>query len=665
MSKLKLPQIQKVELRSFSLYSSKPRINVSLPNGVFCLAGANGLGKSTFLAAINYAITGRVADPTRDFKSVEEYYSHTGQFVSEFFSGRINDNDREAAAISLEMRVGDRLYHITRGIFEINQLRIFEIRAIDQSQKLLQDFAELSPTERHTKYTEQIISDIGLHSFDQLVFLQHFVLTFDERRFLLFWNPPVLEQALYLAFGVDHADARRADTLRRERDKAASLARNANWQATEVRKKIDELESKAAQNSRIDPKENDVVAEHRELLDQAESQKTKVERVESELKDVDLNVAALSAEQFSLRNQYTEEFSTYINGRSHLLYHPLIAASIEDANCGLCGASGKRVADAVRLSVSTDKCPLCGSPIPTKRNDLGDSRSAKKLQALDKKLGEIKDKIDAASKARARIAGALENAQRDLQSCEARLDKFAQANQKSLERLKHLDTGSAGISTILEQYQSQMEDFERRKKEEYNKRDEKQRELKKFQQRLEIQYREAEELFVPLFNELAFKFLGIELEIRLETKTASGVNLILDVKGTTRRQHHQLSESQRFFIDIALRMALAQHMSDPENGSCLFIDTPEGSLDIAYESRAGDMFAHFIESGYRIVMTANINSSRMLRSLAEKCGRAKMTLHRMTSWAELSEVQVEENKLFEGAFREIERALVQSPAKAK
>ena len=661
MPGLRFPQIQKAVLTSFSLYSSKPVINVSFSSGVFCLAGANGLGKSTFLAAINYAITGRVAEPTRDFKSVEEYYRHTIPFISDFFSGRINENDRDAAEISLEMLVGSGLYHITRGLFETDQLRSLEIRAIDPPHKILHDFSELTPTERHTEYTKQITQDIGLNSFDQLVFLQHFVLTFDERRNLLFWSPPVLEQALFLAFGVDYADAKKADTLRRERDKARSLAGNYNWQATEVRKKIDELEPRTPQYPKVGRQDDNAVSEHRELLEQTENQKTRVERLESELKDVDLKIASLSAEQFSLRNQYTDEFSVYIRGHSQLLYHPLIAASIQDAKCGLCGTTGKKVAETVRHNVSAHECPLCGSPVSTNEDAATDPQSAKRLQELDKKLGEITNKIDEASKTRARTANELERARLELKSSEDRLDEFEQANQGILEKLKHTDGMATGIAAVLEKYQSQMEEFERKKKEAYNRRDEKQRELKKLQQKLETQYRAAEEQFVPLFNDLAFKFLGIELEVKLETKTTSGVNLVLEVKGTTRRQYHQLSESQRFFIDIALRMALAQYMSDPESKACLFIDTPEGSLDIAYESRAGDMFAHFIANGYRIVMTANINSSRMLRSLAEKCGRSRMILHRMTSWAELSEVQVEENRLFREAYREIERALDQTP----
>jgi ABC-type cobalamin transport system ATPase subunit len=170
-------------------------------------------------------------------------------------------------------------------------------------------------------------------------------------------------------------------------------------------------------------------------------------------------------------------------------------------------------------------------------------------------------------------------------------------------------------------------------------------------------YDEAEAEFVPSFTDLAQRFLGLDLTIRIETEHSVGVSLLLEVKSSVRRQFHQLSESQRFFIDMALRMAMIKYMSAPDGKGTFFVDTPEGSLDIAYESRAGDMFARFMQDGFRIVMTANINTSRLLLSLAERCGQQTMDLCRMTAWTELSDVQRDEEHLFDEALALIEKAM--------
>src|SRR5207237_7942840 len=46
------------------------------------------------------------------------------------------------------------------------------------------------------------------------------------------------------------------------------------------------------------------------------------------------------------------------------------------------------------------------------------------------------------------------------------------------------------------------------------------------------------------------------------------------------------------------RYSLAQHMRGSAGGATLYIDTPEGSLDVAYESRAGERFADFVDAAH-------------------------------------------------------------------
>ena len=54
-------KIEKVIIRNFSLYpKNNAVVNESINKGVYCLAGANGLGKTTFLNIINYGLTGLV-----------------------------------------------------------------------------------------------------------------------------------------------------------------------------------------------------------------------------------------------------------------------------------------------------------------------------------------------------------------------------------------------------------------------------------------------------------------------------------------------------------------------------------------------------------------------------------------------------------------------------
>ena len=71
--KLNLPHITKVTLRRFSLFTANPDPEFVCGKGVMRLVGANGIGKSTLLTAINFCLTGIIPDPNRTFESMEEY----------------------------------------------------------------------------------------------------------------------------------------------------------------------------------------------------------------------------------------------------------------------------------------------------------------------------------------------------------------------------------------------------------------------------------------------------------------------------------------------------------------------------------------------------------------------------------------------------------------
>lgn len=646
--KLKLPHVRHLVLKNFSLYSTQPVVDVAFDRGVFCLAGANGLGKSTFLAALNFALTGRVSDPNRTFLSIPEYYKHTEEFSSDFFDGRIDESDREFAETKLEMTVGTQTYRLTRGMFEPDELR--ELDIVDEDGAPLVRKKNAKPRDLHEEYCKHLITDIGLHSFEQFVFLQHFVFTFDERRHLLFWDEKILERALYIAFGVDQSAAERADELRRESEKADSLARNANWQATEIRKKLEDLQKALGGKASVDDPA-DLRAEHERLSQRTDDLERRTRAVDNALKDASLKISDLSARQASLRTDYEAEFSKRFQTTSAVAQSPVVAMSLSGNKCEVCGTEGEAVATAIRRKLDNHQCPMCEQAIRS-----GPAKDVKAIQALDHQISTVRVLLADAVKQRDRLQKESAEVQSNWSFARNALVAFEEENRVALEAFMR-SKQSDGVDSTIRRYRAQIEELLEKKRSQYEKRNERRRELAVLQKGLVDRYDEAEAEFVPSFTDLAQRFLGLDLTIRLETQHNVGVTILLEVKSHARRQFHQLSESQRFFIDMALRMAMIKYMSAPESKGTFFVDTPEGSLDIAYENRAGDMFARFTQDGFRIVMTANINTSRLLLSLAEKCGQQMMDLCRMTAWTELSDVQREEEHLFAEALDLIEKAM--------
>jgi len=397
-----------------------------------------------------------------------------------------------------------------------------------------------------------------------------------------------------------------------------------------------------------------VKTRHQALTEEVEHKERDVEQKNGQLNDAELKRMQASSLLTSLEADYASEFSKQVNKRSRVVMHPLIKTSISEQTCSLCGSHAPHVAKSIQAKIDENLCPLCNSPIP------GESTGQdfmKALRDIDKRIAETRKQLDSANKSKERISLELQGVEAELEGMRASLRQYESDNERALMQL--LSPGS-GIDLAVKKKTGEMQEYLKRKDEQYTKRDEKQKELLKLYHELRQRYMESEKDFVPLFRKLASLFIGMDLDMRMDysTSVASlGLSFTIEMQGSVRRQLYQLSESQKFFLDIALRMALAQYMSAPQGKACLFIDTPEGSLDIAYESRAGQMFAAFVETGHDIIMTANINTSQILQRMATLCGKSKMTLHRMTSWAPLSEVQLKEEKLFEHAYSVIETAL--------
>jgi energy-coupling factor transporter ATP-binding protein EcfA2 len=156
-------------LRKFSLFTANPDVEFECGNGVLCLIGANGIGKSTLLSAINFCLTGIVPESGREFRSMEEYYELSLRNSANYFQGRIFENDREEAEIRLWFQVGDYEYIIKRGLFEHEELRELSVVNTNDGVSIL---SEIDNTRRecHQHYTAQLTQHVGLSTFAEFVF---------------------------------------------------------------------------------------------------------------------------------------------------------------------------------------------------------------------------------------------------------------------------------------------------------------------------------------------------------------------------------------------------------------------------------------------------------------------------------------------------------------
>lgn len=653
MSKYNFPKIENVIIRNFSLYSKNGDVhdvNEKINEGVYCLAGANGLGKTTFLNALNYGLTGIVLAPNKEVLSPQEIVDVNKRFTSRYFDGRIVEEDKENAEIEISLKINNKYYKFIRGFFENDSLRYLEIFKMDNKKKIPVISTEnLTPKELKKKYETEIAKDICINNFEYFIFLQLYVLTFDENRRMIFWDKHASSHALSIAFNTSTEDAEKLIAIKRKMDKLESDARNSRWQATQIDKRRQNLISNYEGNT---DKET-IKIDYKDLLKKHEVIKNEYHNVKIEYDTLLKKQSYLNSEILHLRMEHTKLFSIYSEPRSKLLNNAYVNMSLSKKECIICGAKSEQVIESIQNNLYKENCPLCNTKI-------NDNKEQEQNQLLEK-IEKNDDKISRRTNELENITLKSSSKKLELEKVEyefIEIDKQKDLFEKNNPFILSKTTGNESIDSVVKAYKEQFNEFDKISKEKYKERDELQPDYVSLQAKIESAYKEAEVDFVPIFQKLAKSFIGYDLIINFSESKSRDMKLVLELKNTARTDSSKLSESQRFFLDIALRMSLAIYLSKQSNVATMLIDTPEGSLDIAYESRAGEMFASFVKDyNQNIFMTANINASQLLISLANKCGKSKMQFKRMLDWTDLSIIQQEGENLFEQVYDNIENAL--------
>ncbi|MFE0015963.1 AAA family ATPase [Mesorhizobium sp. NPDC059054] len=653
--KISLPTIERVALENFDLYSHEPNATTIIKRPVFCLIGANGLGKSTFLNTVNFAITGVIPDPNRKFQSAEDYFRNAGRAErsDDYFSGRITEHARSISSVTVGLVWPTTKLSVTRDLFGtagVTRLTICDLTTgeIDERRSTDESGGDLS-----SAYQNEILKLSGLEEFAQFVFLVHFVATFDEGRHLLMWDDAALTNALYLAFGADPIAARAADKLQRDMDRESSRGRNVRFSARHVADRIKQLADLLNDAETDDHATRaDLQARHDALIAHQSQTEQRMRRKQAELRDADLKWTDLSASLTETQLEYRRLFSSRLQQSSSVEHHPIVRATLSEDRCALCGMV--HAAPKVQSHLDKGHCPLCESVLDRSSTD---DTAIPALQRLDREIAHIRNELATILESRSRISDEFIAAQASEEAAAIGLKQFEEKEASALARVQ---TGSnfSAIQKEIDKLEMERQQFLSQSEAHYKKRDELREQLRSYEKALKVQYEAGSERFVPRFRELAEDFIGLPIDVELEHRQGandSGFGLRLRMGDQLRLQPDTVSESQRFFIDIALRMALSEFMA--EDSATLLIDTPEGSLDIAYEARAGSMFSKFVLEGNRLLMTANLRSSHLVLRLAQLQKHSGMQIVRMTDWTDLSEVQRSEEALFTEAYNSIDAAL--------
>jgi DNA repair exonuclease SbcCD ATPase subunit len=548
--------------------------------------------------------------------------------------------------------VNGKFMRIIRSFENREGLRVFELYEEKNNKKhSLFKNNTLNQIELLKAYEQAIVDEVGIGKFSYFMFFQLYVLTFDENRRLLFWDNRASTNALSIAFNDNLEDTEKMLLLKKRMEEYESYGRNARWQATQIKNEIERLINTSKQQD--DSGYKILKEEYYKMTNEVENLEEIYNEINIEYDTLLKRQNIINSEILQLKTVYRKLFSSYSEPRSSLINNPYMQLSKRENKCFLCGAEGHQIIESIEQRLySLSVCPACGTTINN-----GDEKEQSKLMSkikkidrdLDSKNKELEELILESEVKKVE----LDKKYIELNRLKSKLVKFEKENKN----ISFTRTGEVPVDTLIEEYQKQYDKNDKNSIDYYTKRDKLAPEYRSLQEKVKKEYKNRENVFVPLFKKFAFSFIGLDLNIFSNVK-GKNIALYFELQNTARTAPYQLSESQRFFLDIALRMALVIHLSRGSNAASLFIDTPEGSLDIAYENRVGKMFAEFVnEFNQSIVMTANINASQLLVSLAEQCGGENMEFRRMLEWTDFSDIQREGEYLFNRVYKNIEKKL--------
>ncbi|MDW2665708.1 AAA family ATPase [Enterobacter hormaechei] len=540
-NKISLPIIKRVQLFNFDLYTNTPDIDTTISKEVYCLIGANGLGKSTFLNTITYAITGAIPLIERSFLSAQDYYKNAlkPSRTHDYYDGRISESLRSDARVLVELECNNNKIKLERYIFgdcKVSNLTIKENNKISNYTA-----PEVLSSTIDDIYKTKICEWSGLQDFSQYVFLFHFLMVFDESRHLLLWNDNILTNALYIAFGTDPSIAALTDKLQNEMEKESSRGRNAKFAARQLTQQIDEL-LKLIKNNHDNSSltDSEIMEEHKKLKDNyVESQKrTQIKQLQK--RELEIKCAELSSKYSALEVQYRKAFSSRLSNISHLTHHPIIKLSIEDNKCALCNSDSTDVSQRINAIISSEQCPLCMSNVSNKDNE--DKQALQTLKDIDIDRNKIKHELDSTFTILERVTLELNIAENNEQAALDTMNSFENVNP-DLKYLENIPDASY-LGSEINNLKNQRDKLNRISKENYEKRDELREKLRIHEKTLKSNYNNYADSFVFRFRELAEEFIGMSVDVQLEhhkSKNNAGFGLTLKMNDKLRPTSDKLT----------------------------------------------------------------------------------------------------------------------------
>jgi AAA domain len=611
-----LPRILAFRLTGFEPKFSR-ELSMQLQGGPNVILGGNGLGKTTIIQAVVYGLTGGLSRELE--KDKKQRWNHL------YFRKRLDPGRLRVASVEVDFALGADKFSVRR-LFTSSSVVAFR-----SSTK-----AEWSTGESALREMERALQSHGYRSVDDFAFIAQRLLYLPENRRLIAWDTDAQVRLLML-LSPDVIDQAAFQQRRAELKKTDSAKRHVHVAVGHLKEQLlDELpeEEEPRRLREILPKPP--VRDLASILDLLQTATTTRQADEKKASELARELSARSDEVEALREQIEAREAAIVAGtitRAEAADDLALTKLIEHGICPACGELTQALQAAAQQHASNKACILCGTKQPTAAPD--DPELETLHSQLKTKLAAQESLGERFRTARKRVA--ILRQKEDQLQAEVNQAQSTAPLLALLERRVPVAATGQDPKQLYAELQNQEVQYEaqlRRSKAEIE------REFSDF--RDSIKARIAK--FRKLYKDYATAFLGIECtldEVQTGDRLLDLPRFVPRFDGTARDTADDCSEAQRFFLDIAFRMAMIDWASSFAGAAAsFFCETPETALDMSYVDNVVTMFKRFSAQEHTLLLTSNIQPDGLAVKLLDEIpkGERGARVLNLLDYGQLTEV---------------------------
>ena len=618
--KIYLPELLSINIKNYTLYPNGLDYTYDFVKGVNLILGGNGMGKTTFVNIIKFGLIGlyrKAKDLTRTYK--ERAIVKRLLYPADYFSARKDDSvlAQGEAMVTLFFKIHDTCFEVRRSL-EDGSLQAVKIGGNPiEGAIIMEERYERLDEKTQEQYLlcqyEKKIEQFSNLTFDDLIFFVNEILFFGENHTTVLWNDGIdgrtdVQNELFNKYFNEPSLDRERQEMQRQAKYYDSLSRHKSEDMRVITKLLNRIKVSDSDSTTEASPTVDII----ELKGQIETIAGELASIKASQSEMTREIGILQGEinrdslQANKLDKEKRQIEREMNVSMWETLHPMYNAFVKNIQlnhlCPICSHDAEEL--VVQVNDNPTRCFVCGNEIHQSANE-GLSSKYRTIVSAHKALYQGITNKQLKIKAIEETQSRLDNDYREKDLCrrtllqQLREQEYRRAGSTEPDRLQALDDEYNKYARDKADCQKKSEEYERKA--------------------LELTSRIEEEIllnvarFSAIFASYAERFLGVSCSLEYNSYDERPKRFYPVIDGKIRKQEESMSESQRFFVDHSFRMSILTFFY--QSPSFYIVETPDSSLDLAYEKNAAEIFLQFLQNPNIVIVTSNLNNSTFIEHL--------------------------------------------------